>query len=935
MDRAIKPPVPITVSAPYEMRTLDAIFSPTSVAVIGAADKGPQEGKQVLTNLVNHPFGGTVFPISKQQASIQGIKTWPNLAAVPDRIDLAVIAGPAETIPGIIGECVDAGVKAAIILTAGFRETGAAGVSLERQILEQAGRGSIRILGPNSLGVMRPAKGLNATFARTMAARGHVAFASQSGALGASVLDWSRRERVGLSVFVSVGSMLDIGWGDLIYYLGDDPHTRSIILYMESIGDARLLLSAAREVSLTKPIIVLKAGRTEGGRRAAASHTGAMTGELAVLDAAFRRTGVLRVNTLGELFHMAETLDRQPRPQGPRLTIISNAGGPAVLAADELVAHGGELTELAPGTIQALDALLPAGWSRSNPVDILDDAGPDRYAQTLETVAKDPNSNGFLVIMTPQALADPTHTARALQPYGSRFGKPVLASWIGATEVEAGVDVLNRANIPTFPYPDTAARVFDYMWRFTYNLRGIYETPSLPADVPGIPDRAGAQAIIQAARDSGRDLLSEHEAKQVLAAYGLPVARTCLAANEEEAVRAADEIGYPVVLKLHSYTVTHKTEIGGVQLNLPNSGAVRGAYRAIAEQAGDRFQGVTVQPMVRARGERPGSPRLGYELIVGSSVDRQFGPVILFGAGGLQAEAFADYSLALPPLNSTLARRAMEQTRIYQALQGVRGAPPVDMAAVEQFLVRFSQLVLEQPWIREIDVNPLLVSPPAAPPWQEGVDHAGVVMALDARMLIYAREVKPEQLPRLAIRPYPTQYIYEWTSKQGVRLLIRPIRPEDEPLMVSFHATLSERTVYLRYLRPILLDQRVAHDRLARICFIDYDREMALVAERREPETGKPEIVGVGRLSKLHRRRDAEFAVLVSDSFQGHGLGSELLARLVQIGRDEKLDHVIGFISGENDAMIAVSKKLGFKIKRGLDPSEVEAVIDLAETNRP
>ncbi|MGB8645196.1 MAG: bifunctional acetate--CoA ligase family protein/GNAT family N-acetyltransferase [Anaerolineae bacterium] len=924
----INKPLPIMASAPYELRTLDTLFSPKTIAVIGATEKGNPEGRQVLSNLVNHPFGGTVYPINAQASSVLGIKAYPNLAALPEKIDLAVIATPARQAPKIIGECMEAGVHGAIILSPGFRETGAAGAELERQVFEQAHRGQIRIIGPNSLGIMYPPSGLNATYARTMARRGHVAFLSQSGALGASVLDWSQREQVGLSAFVSVGSMLDVSWGDLIYYFGDDPHTRCILIYMESIGDARALVSAAREVSLQKPIIVLKAGQTEEGQRAAISHTGAMTGSLQVLDAAFRRTGVLRVNTLGELFYMAETLDRQPRPRGPRLTILTNAGGPALMAVDELIAHGGELSELAPATLQALDQFLPAHWNHGNPIDILDEADPERYARAVEIAVQDPNSNGLLIILTPQALTDSSKTAQALKPYMAKAGKPILASWMGGVEAEAGIQVLNRANIPTFSYPDTAARVFAYMWRLTYNLRGIYETPSLPIDETHATDRSRAGELIQAARAAGRTLLSEYESKQVLAAYGLPVVETHLATGEDKAVQIAEQLGYPVVLKVHSYTITHKTEVGGVQLDLPNAASVRRAYQTIQARAGQDFLGVMVQRMI---GGHVHSPMRGHELIVGSTVDPQFGPVLLFGAGGLQAEGTADYALALPPLNTTLARRMMEQTRIDQALQGVRGAPAGDIAAVEQFLVRFSQLVLEQPWIREIDINPLLVNL-APPPTPEKGQESSSLLALDARMILYGVEVRAEQLPRPAIRPYPSQYIYEWTTKKEAHLLIRPIRPEDEPLMVSFHSTLSERSVYLRYLRPILLDQRVAHDRLARVCFIDYDREMALVAERPNPETGQSEIVGIGRLSKLHRRNDGEFAVLVSDHFQGHGLGTELLRKLVDIGRDEKLDHVIGFISGENDSMIAVSKKLGFRIKRGLDDSEVEAIIDVKET---
>ncbi len=936
MNEPSSPQAVIGQEPTRELGGLDAIFAPKTVAVIGASEKESGIARTVVSNLVNHPFGGTVFPINPKESRVLGIKAYPNVASAPERIDLAVIATSAPTVPGLIGECVAAGVKGAIILSAGFKETGAEGAELERQILEQARRGQMRIIGPNCLGVMNTATKLNATFAKSMARRGNVAFISQSGALCASVLDWSLLEDVGFSAFVSVGSMLDVGWGDLIYYLSDDPHTRSIILYMESVGDARSFLSAAREVALTKPIIVLKAGLTEGAAKAAASHTGVLTGSDEVYNAAFRRCGALRVNSLADLFYMAEVLARQPRPLGPRLTILTNAGGPGVLAVDALFADGGELAELSDETIQALNHLLPPHWSHNNPIDLLDDATPDRYARALEIAARDSNTNGFLVILTPQALTDPTETAKSLEPFAQRFGKPILASWMGGAEAKAGENLLNHANIPTFAYPDTAARMFDYMWRYTYNLRSIYETPTLPSDADGAPDRARVQEIIQGARESGRTLLTELESKQILAAYHIPTVETRLAMSQDQAVHDADEIGYPVVLKIHSQTVAHKSDVGGVQLNLCDAEAVRHAYCEIESRGAEHFMGVTVQPMVE---------RTGYELIVGSSVDAQFGPVLLFGAGGSQVEAFRDRALALPPLNTTLARRMVEQTGIYRALQGMRGRKPVDLPALEDLLARFSQLVVEQRWIKEIDINPLLALTPPSPSLASR--GTGGALALDARMVLYGVDTRADQLPRLAIRPYPAQYIQLWTTKDGIPLLIRPIRPEDEPLMIQFHKTLSDRSVYLRYMHAMLLSQRIEHERLARICFNDYDRELALVAERPLSSPlpsatlqgsptyeggargGAREIVGVGRLSKLHGRNEAEFAVIISDAFQGHGLGTELLRRLLQVGRDEKIDRIVGFIASDNLAMQRVSAKLGFRLQRTFDDSEVHATIDL------
>lgn len=907
-----------------EHRPLDAIFAPKSVAVIGATERPGSVGRIVLWNLLTSSFGGTVYPVNPKRHSVLGVKAYPTIADIPDSLDLAVIATPASTVPGVIQDCVNVGVKGAVVLSAGFREIGVAGIELEQKIREQLQQSQLRLIGPNCLGVMNPVTRLNATFANAMARPGNVGFISQSGALCTAILDWSFRENVGFSAFVSIGSMLNVNWGDLIYYLGDDPNTHSIVIYMESIGDARSFLSAAREVALTKPIIVLKAGRTEAAAQAATSHTGALAESDAVLDAAFRRCGVLRVDRISELFDMAEVLAKQPRPKGPRLTIVTNAGGPGVLATDALLKNGGELAPLSEGAIAALNQQLPPFWSHQNPIDILGDADPDRYQQAVQTATQDLDSDGLLVILTPQAMTDPTETAERLKTWveaqnSHQPTKPILASWMGDSDVSAGELLLNRAKIPTYRFPDTAARVFSYLWRSSYNLRGIYETPVLPVEAePGIPNRMLAEAIVTTARQTQRTILTEVESKQILASYGIPVVKTCVAASEAEAVDCAEAIGYPVVLKLFSKTITHKTDVGGVQLNLVDAEAVQRAYRTIEasvfEKVGsEHFLGVTVQPMVTLN---------GYELIVGSSLDPQFGPVLLFGAGGQLVEVFQDQAIALPPLNSTLARRLMEQTHIYKALQGVRGQPPVDLDALEQLLVRFSQLVAEQRWIKEIDINPLLASPVVA-------NNHSPLLALDARIVLHDATVTEDQLPTLAIRPYPTQYVTPWQLNDGTKVTIRPIRPEDEPLMIQFHKTLSEQSVYLRYFHLIKLGQRIAHDRLTRICFIDYDREMALVVDHQNPETGIREILAVGRLSKLHGTNEAEFAMLVSDRVQCRGLGTELLGRLLQVGRDEHLDRITAEILSDNSGMQRVCEKLSFQISRTADPSVVRAEIQL------
>jgi acetyltransferase len=608
---------------------------------------------------------------------------------------------------------------------------------------------------------------------------------------------------------------------------------------------------------------------------------------------------------------MAEILAKQPRPKGNRLSIVTNAGGPGAIATDALISGGGALSELAPETLTELDRILPAQWSHHNPIDILGDASCDRYAQTLEVVADDPNSDGLLVILTPQAMTDPTHTAEKLKAY-SQLGKPILSSWMGGNEVTAGTQILNQANIPTFPYPDTAVRLFNYMWRYSYNLRGIYETPSLPADSDLFtPDRQMVEQIFQQATSNGRTLLTEYESKKLLTAYGIPTIATEIAKSDREAVEIADRCGYPVVLKLHSEIITHKTDVGGVRLNLGDAAAVSQAFAEIKSKVNSidaaAFLGVTVQPMVKTE---------GYELILGSSLDPQFGAVMLFGMGGQLVEIFQDRSLALPPLNTTLARRMMEQTRVYQALQGVRGRKAIDLAKLEQLLVNFSQLIVEQPQIREIDINPLLVSP-------EGM------IALDARVLLHS-DVSFADRPLPAIRPYPTKYVQDWESRQGDRLKIRPIRPEDEPLMVLFHQNLSEESVYLRYAHMVKLNKRIAHERLTRICFIDYDREMILVADRKNnpknPQNSEHELLAVARLSKLHGTNEAEFALIVGDHHQNQGLGTELLRRLLEIGKEERLDAIVGYILNGNYKMQSLCRKLGFTLQPDGDEGMLKAI---------
>ena len=693
---------------------LDSIFAPRSIAVIGAS---PREGSVAFAVMENlRGFAGAVYPVNPKHAEVCGRRAWPSVAAIGGPVDLAVVITPAATVPGVVAECGAAGVRGAIVISAGFKETGVAGVELERRVLGEARRAGLRLIGPNCLGVMVPGAGLNATFATRLGRPGRVAFLSQSGALATAILDLSVRENVGFSAFVSVGSMLDVGWGELIRHFGDDPDTASIVMYMESVGDAASFLAAAREVAARKPIVVIKVGRTAEAAQAASSHTGAMTGSDAVFAAALRQVGVLRVDTIEELFDLAEILAKQPLPVGPRLGIVTNAGGPGALAVDALVGQGGEVAVLGADTRARLDGLLPPHWSHGNPVDVLGDADAERFSAGLGLVAADSGVDGVLAVLTPQAMTEPTAVAERVAAVAAGLDKPLLCSWMGGTSVRDGRRVLNAAGLPTLDYPDAAARAFVHMWERRRRIEWLTETSGIAAGRMadrGVP--SAAREVIDKAVAAGRTLLSETEAKTVLAAWGVPVVSTVVAVTEDEAVRQADAMGYPVVIKLQSPTITHKSDVGGVKLNLASADAVRAAWHSIAEAvAPTDFGGVSVQRMV---------PPQGWELILGATTDPQFGPVLLFGAGGTLVEVMQDRALVLPPLSPSLARRWMEGTRIYRALKGVRGRPAADLEALVGVLVRFGELVLAHPEIGEIDINPLVAS-------------AAGVMALDARIVL-------------------------------------------------------------------------------------------------------------------------------------------------------------------------------------------------------
>jgi acetyltransferase len=705
---------------------LDDIFDPRTIAVIGATEREGSVGRDVFVAATNPEFKGKVFPINPKSPTIFGHPAFTSIKLVPEKVDLAVIVTPAGTVPGLVQECADAGVKGVVIITAGFKEVGPVGKALEDQITAIIKKHGMRVIGPNCLGIMTPPLGVNASFGK-MALKGSVAFLSQSGALGTAMLDWTLQEGVGFSSFVSIGSMMDVDFGDLIEYYGRDEHTKSICIYMESIGNAASFLKAASAVSKKKPIVVIKAGRTDAAAKAAASHTGALTGSDDVLDAAFKRAGVLRVIDIQEFFQTIGVLAKQPLPQGNKLTLITNAGGPGVLTTDALVTAAGTLAPVSQEAKDQLNTFLPSAWSHGNPVDILGDARADRFAKTLEVMMKDPASDGVLVLLTMQSVTEPTKTAELLTQYAHLGNKPVLASWMGGGSVLEGRELLKKAGIPVFDYPDTAVRVFGLLNKQRELQQKLVASDHADGVEKGI-DRAEAKKIIAQVQKAGRTLMTEFEAKELMASYGIPVCITKIAKSADEAGAQAEKMGFPVVVKLFSETITHKSDVGGVVLNVKSAQAAKEAYATILKNVTEKkgkehFQGVTVQQMIAIE---------GYEIILGCSPDPQFGPVLLFGQGGQLVEVMKDKSLGLPPLTPNLAGLMLEETKIYKALKGVRGRKPVDIEELKRIMVRFSLLAAENPVIKEIDINPLIAG-------------ADGIVGLDARVVLYgAAEKQPK-----------------------------------------------------------------------------------------------------------------------------------------------------------------------------------------------
>jgi len=892
------------------IQTLDKIFKPQRIAILGVSPNPKSVSARILANLVGGGFRGVVYPVSPSVEAVMGIPCFANPAALPKTPDLGVICAAAAQVPGLVRDCGEAGIRGLIVISAGFRETGPAGRSLEDAILAEARRfDGMRILGPNCLGVISPALPLNASFAGAMPRPGHVAFVSQSGALCTSVLDWAAEEKLGFSHFISTGNMLDVDFGDLIDYLGEDEATRSILLYIESIPDARKFMTAARAFARLKPIVAYKAGRFPESAAAAASHTGALAGEDAVYDAAFQRMGLARVFNIGEIFDCADLVGRPKVPKGPRLAVLTNAGGPGVMATDALVAAGGTLARLSDATMGELDAGLPPQWSHRNPVDVLGDAKSKLVGKAAQIVLADPGVDALLVIITPQAMTNPTAVAKEVATQAAATPKPVLAAWLGGATMREGTDLLNEAGIPTYPTPEQAVRAFMTLVSYARNLEILYETPKdVRVDLPVHRDvlRGRFAEILTAAEGA----LSEALSKELLAFYGIPVTRPVPAATADEAVRAADAAGYPVVLKILSPDITHKTDVGGVMLDLEDAGAVRTAFTAMLQTVARkapaaRLEGVTVQKMLRA-GD-------GVEMILGIKKDPTFGTVVMAGMGGTAAEIYGDRAIGFPPLNERLARRMLEELRMRPLLAGYRGRPPAAVDKLVETLVRLSYLAADFPEIAELDINPLLVT-------------ADGVTALDARVVGDRRATEDPKRPygHLALRPYPEEFVRETRMKDGTIITLRPIKPEDEPLWLALLGSCSRESIYSRF-RYFFFWQ--SHEVASRYCYIDYDRELAIVAEVGEGPERK--LVGVGRLVAEPGRAAAEYAVLVQDAWQDKGLGGLLTDYCLRIARDWGARRITAITTTDNPRMIAVFEKRGFRIVNDLETSLVEVSKEL------
>mgnify|MGYP003582112385 FL=1 len=899
---------------------MEQFFNPKSIAVIGASDKPDSIGHTLVQNLIDGGYDGTILPVNPHLEEVHGLKAYRAITDAPPFTDLAIVAVPIAMTPEVVRQCVRAGTRGVIIIAAGGRELGEEGRLVEEQISGAFEGSGLRIIGPNCLGVIRPARKLNASFIPGMPAHGIIGFISQSGAIGTASLDRAAMGNVGFSHFISIGSMLDVDFGDMIDYLGNDGNVKAILIYMENLTNTRKFMSAARAVSRIKPIIVLKAGKSEAGARAATTHIGAMVGEDAVYDAAFKRAGIVRVPTLARLFDCSELMAKQPRPAGSRLAIITNGGGPGIMAADTLAEYGLEPAPIPDDIMAQLDEILPPHWSRNNPIDILGNATLERFTRAMEICLASREFDGVLIIMVSEPHIRPEEVAEALAGLVKRKRFPVFASWMGGSRMAAANDILNRANIPTYETPERAVRAFLYMVEYTRNQELLSQAPAkLSADL--FFDRDFVfRTIYDCFYGSQEDqeevdyyqegpmerMLDEITSKRVLAAYGIPVAETVLATTVDEAVALAADMEMPLVMKLVSPDISHKSDAGGVQLDLRNEDDLRQAWERImagvrAYNPEARITGVSLQPYIA-------NP--DFELLMGSKTDDNFGPVLLFGSGGVYAEVLNDQALGLPPLNRLLARRMMEETRIQPLLKGYRNHPPADLEKLEELLIRLSQLVIDFPEIVEMDINPVVVK-------------NGEPCAVDARIRL-VRDESGTTRQHLVISPYPQHLERHDLTDLDMPLFIRPIKPEDAALFTELFNTLTPTSIYYRFFSVV---KSLTPENLARFTQIDYDREISFVAL--DDRAGEEQMLGIANIIGEPDGKRGEFSVLIGDPWQGVGIGAKLLLQCLRIAQERGMEIVWGTVLSENIYMLGLGKKLGFTVTPGGDGSEFKLTIDL------
>lgn len=881
------------------IRKLNSIFRPKRIALIGVPANPDTVGGMTLRNLVSGGFRGVVYPVNPKYEAVLGIPCFPNVKSLPKVPDLAVITTNAQAVPQIVEECGEAGIKGIIIMSAGFKETGDEGKELEDRVKLIVKKYNMRVIGPNCLGVIVPHQNMNISFAAGMPKKGPVAFISQSGALGTSVLDWAMGENIGFSYFVSIGNTMDVGFGDLIDFLGQDANTKSIILYVESITFAQEFMTAARAFARKKPIIVYKAGRFPESAKAAASHTGALASEDTIYDALFRRAGVARVYNIGNIFDFTDLIARRRIPKGANLAIVTNAGGPGVMASDSLIAKGGKLCKLSPETINELNELLPAFWSHGNPVDVLGDAPPSRFAQATEIVMKDKGVDAVLVILTPQAMTKPSETAKAIIATSDSSTKPIMATWLGGQSMRESRNLFNSSGIATYATPEQAVRAFMTLVDYSKNMNALFETPkeipvSFHYDMQTLREKFVNEIFPK------QKILSQEDAKALINAYGIPSTKPILAIGENKARSIANEIGYPVVLKVESPDISHKMDVGGIALDVKNDEILIAAFHGIMERVhrnapNATIKGITVQKMIDTRDS--------VQMILGIKKDPIFGTVMLVGMGGTEAELFMDRRLEFPPLNERLANQMLESLRIYPLLKGYRGSSPKNINKLVEVMIRLSYLAADYPEIEELDINPIIVT-------------KDDVVALDAHVIIDQETLKVPVQPysHLLLRPYPERYIKEVKLHDGTKTLLRPIKPEDEPLWLEMLGSCSKESIYSRFRYNFHFD---SHEVATQFCYIDYARELAIVAE--VEDKGVRKLIGVGRLIADPDVETVEYAILITDAWQGKDLGKILTQYCLEIANANNLKKIFAETTKDNKPMISVFKKLGFTVEFDAD----------------